>query len=97
MLADLTERVRSLVDGKTAPGFDVRFDLGDGEKIHVASEDGRMVVTNDDAPAATTIRMTSADLLALLDGELEPMGAFMSGRLRVEGDMSKVMQLGNLF
>ena len=35
-------------------------------------------------------------LNARLDGELDPTGAFMSGRLTVAGDMGLAMRLGTL-
>ena len=33
---------------------------------------------------------------SMLDGDLDPTGAFMSGRLTVEGDMGLAMRLGSL-
>ncbi len=43
--------------------------------------------------ATTTVSITSADALAMETGELDPMQAFMSGRIRVEGDMTLMMQM----
>jgi hypothetical protein len=41
----------------------------------------------------TTISMSAADAEALERGELDPMQAFMSGRMRVAGDMTLMMQM----
>jgi putative sterol carrier protein len=43
--------------------------------------------------ATTTITMSAADAEALERGELDPMQAFMSGRMRVAGDMTLMMQM----
>lgn len=39
------------------------------------------------------VEMTEADLQALLCKELRPLGAYMSGRLKVKGDLAVVMKL----
>jgi hypothetical protein len=41
----------------------------------------------------TTISMSAADAEAMERGELDPMQAFMSGRMRVAGDMTLMMQV----
>lgn len=97
MLAELTDRVDKLVDGKEAVGFNVKFDLGDTGKIHVAGENAPMVVTNDDGDAETTFKISGDDLSSMLSGELNAMNAYMQGKLVVEGDIAKAMQLSSLF
>jgi putative sterol carrier protein len=37
------------------------------------------------------------DWIALSQGDLDPTRAYMSGRLRVDGDLSAAMELGSLF
>lgn len=44
-----------------------------------------------------TIGATSQDWLALLRGELNPMTAVMSGRLKIQGDMGLMMQFQQWF
>jgi acyl-CoA dehydrogenase len=36
------------------------------------------------------------DLTAMLAGDLNPMNAFMSGKIKVKGDMSVAMKLGTI-
>ena len=45
----------------------------------------------------TTIKMAAEDFLALMSGELNPMAAFTSGKLKIEGDMMKSQLIGKLF
>ncbi|WP_027364920.1 SCP2 sterol-binding domain-containing protein [Desulfotruncus alcoholivorax] len=43
-----------------------------------------------------TISMEAADFQDMVDGKLDGMGAFMSGKLKVTGDMSLAMRLQTL-
>lgn len=46
-----------------------------------------------DAEADCTLTADEDTFRGIMDGELNPTGAFMSGRLKVDGDMSKAMAL----
>ena len=50
-------------------------------------------VTNDDAPADCTVIVSKADLEAIAQGALDPTTAFMTGKLKINGDMSVAMAL----
>lgn len=50
---------------------------------------------NDDANV--TFVTDSATLIAMEDGSLDGMQAFMSGKLRIEGDMMLSLKLNELF
>ena len=49
-------------------------------------------VTNDDRPADLTVRISRADLVKLGKGELNPMTAMMTGRMKLS-DMGLAMSL----
>lgn len=73
------------------PGKRVKLDFGDEGAVML---DGvANAVTEEDGPADTTIKIAWEDWQAMNDGKLDPMTAFMQGKLRVEGDMSNAMQL----
>jgi len=75
-------------------GFDksVKFDLGSDGVIVV---DGQTVSTQD-AGADCTITISKGDFEDLIAGELNPTMAFMSGKIKVAGDMSIAMQLSQI-
>jgi len=50
-------------------------------------------VTNEDAPADCKVVVAKDDLMAMSRGELDPTMAFMTGRLKMDGDMSVAMKL----
>ena len=53
-------------------------------------------VRKGEGDAKCTITMTSSDFIELMGGKLNPQMAFMSGKLKVAGDMSLALKLGSL-
>lgn len=87
-LEEITTKFRQAVGGESGLGRSVKFDLkGDG----IVRVDGGEV-SNEDAPADLTLTLTRADLEALGAGRLNPMTAFMTGRLKVS-DPGLAMQM----
>lgn len=86
--------VERLTAGASSAGFDrvVKFDLGDDGVIVI----DKTTVGTEDKPADCTITVSLEDLESLAAGELDPTSAFMQGKIRVDGDMSIAMQLGQL-
>lgn len=87
-LEHLTETIRTALAGGADLGVSLKLDLK-GEGI-VRITGGQ--VSNDDGPADLTVRITAADLAALGKGELDPMRAMISGRLKVS-DMGLALRL----
>lgn len=87
----IAEKIRAKVSDS---GFDksVKFDLGaDG----VLVIDGQTVST-EDAPADCTITLSKDNFESLIAGDLNPTMAFMTGKLKVAGDMTIAMQLSQV-
>ncbi|MBN1562397.1 MAG: SCP2 sterol-binding domain-containing protein [Anaerolineae bacterium] len=77
-----------------------QFDLtgDDGGKYWVKVEDKQPEVHEGEHDAPTMILTASAaDYLAMVNGELAPMTAFMQGRVKVKGDMGLAMKLQAMF
>ena len=78
-------------NGAYLPGKTVKLDFGDEGAILL---DGTSeTVSESDGAADTTIKVSWADWQAMAAGQLDGMTAFMTGKLKVEGDMSNAMQL----
>jgi len=75
-------------------GNTLKFNMG-GECIYIDGNNGN-AVTADDKDADCTISVDKEDFLALTSGDLNPMMAFMSGKIKVDGDMSVAMKLQSL-
>lgn len=88
---DIAEKMRSRVE---SGGFDrsVKFDTGGDGVILI---DGSSISTTD-GPADCTIKLSLDNLESLLAGDLNPTMAFMTGKIKVEGDMTVAMALSKL-
>ena len=78
--------------GALIPGKTIKIDFG-GDKGVVLLDGASHKVSDADSAAETTIKVSWADWEALAAGQLDGMTAFMTGKLKVEGDMSNAMQL----
>ena len=87
-LEELTDRIRRAAASGAGLGRTVKLDLKGEGFIHVDGAD----VSNEDRPAALTVRISRADLVRLGKGELDPMTAMMSGRMKLS-DMGLAMAL----
>ena len=76
------------------PGKRIKLDFRDQGVVLLDGKNG--AVTEQDEPAETTICTSWADFEKLESGQLDPMSAFMTGKLRIEGDMSNAMQLATV-
>ncbi|MDQ3075076.1 MAG: SCP2 sterol-binding domain-containing protein [Pseudomonadota bacterium] len=73
------------------PGKTVKLDFGDEGTILMDGKND--TVTESAGEADTTIKISWDDWQAMAAGQLDGMTAFMTGKLKVEGDMSNAMQL----
>lgn len=78
----------------------ILFDLsGDGGgKWFVNIADGKLDVSQGTPEAApnATVSMTADDFQAMSSGSLNPMMAFMTGKVKVDGDLNSVMKFQSL-
>ncbi len=87
--SELTAKMQE--NGAWLPGKTVKLDFGDEGTILM---DGKSdTVTEDGGEADTTIKISWEDWQAMAAGTLDGMTAFMTGKLKVEGDMSNAMQM----
>ncbi|MGB6231617.1 MAG: SCP2 sterol-binding domain-containing protein [Litorimonas sp.] len=79
-----------------AGGLDksVKFDFGGDGSVYAH---GTTAEVDSDKEADCTISVDKDDFIALASGNLDPMMAFMSGKLKVAGDMSVAMGLQSIF
>lgn len=69
----------------------------DSGAFYIEAEDGKAVLNEavHDAPDVT-ITIATNDLASLLEGKLDAASAFMSGRLKVKGDLSLAIKFQRL-
>jgi len=89
-------------DAEAAEGLSAvyQFDLSgpNGGAYHLIVKDGACTVQTGAHPHPdVTFSMSGDDCLGVLSGRLDGPSVFMSGRLRVGGDLGLAMQLPALF
>ena len=78
----------------------IQFDLsGDGGGQWNATIANRQLTVQPGVAVSPSLTFSAAasDYVAMINGELNPMQAFMQGKVRVRGDMPLVMRMQNLF
>ena len=86
------ELVARMQEGQAwVPGKRVKLDFGDQGVIMLDGAANQ--VSEEDGPTDTTIKVAWDDWQAMAAGQLDGMTAFMTGKLKIEGDMSNAMQL----
>jgi putative sterol carrier protein len=83
-----------------------RFDIEGAGSWRVDVDDGAATVTDTDTdtvtdpgsqdPADCVIATDERTFLGVVNGEQNPMGAFMTGKIRVDGDMGLALRLKDL-
>jgi putative sterol carrier protein len=90
------ELVAKMQEGNAwIPGKRVKLDFGSEGAIML--DGAASQVSEDDGAADTTIKVSWDDWQAMAAGQLDGMTAFMTGKLKVEGDMGNAMQLQGIF
>lgn len=93
-LQGLTDVVRRRAERNPKLDAKVKFDLGADGIVFWDGTRHPPVVTNCDGDADTVLFMSAQNLGRLVEGTLDPTVAFMTGKLKVKGDLSIAIKLG---
>lgn len=94
-LNQVMDQVKQRADNAAPLGNTLKFNMGD-QNIFLDGTGDANTVTAEDKDADCTVEIAPDDFAALLKGELNPMSAFMSGKIKVKGDMGVAMKLQSL-
>jgi len=73
------------------------FDIDGAGTWKVDVQDGNVNVTEGEGDADVTISTSEETFDKLVSGEQNPTSAYMTGKLKVKGDMGAAMKLQKLF
>ena len=74
-----------------------RFEIDGAGTWTVDVDNGNVSVSEDGGDADCTISASSETFMKIANREQNPTAAYMSGRLKVKGDMGQAMKLQKLF
>jgi len=75
----------------------IKFVFECGRIVFVDGKSAPNVVHHNDDEAEVTIRVSIETVNQLYRGELKPMMAVMSGKIKIEGNAMVAMKLGQIF
>jgi acyl-CoA dehydrogenase len=88
--------VHQKTNGAEALGNTLRFDFEEG-CLHLDGTGATNIVSTEKKDADCTVNVSLDDFKQLLTGDLNPMAAVMSGKVRISGDMGVAMKLPAIF
>jgi putative sterol carrier protein len=93
------ETLETRVDPAKAAGLNAsyRFDIDGAGSWLVEVDDGKVSVSENGGDADTIISTSAETFMKIAGGEQNPTSAYMSGKLKVSGDMGQAMKLQKLF
>lgn len=94
-LEELTGVVKKSAEKASAIGKTIKLELDLGT-VFVDLTQEPVAVSNDDRDADATVTTTVEVLEKLSKGEMNPMMAVMSGKIKIKGDMGVAMKLQSL-
>ncbi len=95
-LEKITEELRNRVGAHSPIQKIIKFDFGDEGVVRIDGVASPTVIDNDNSDADCTVKVSIENFIQIAEGNLNAQMAFMTGKLRVEGDMSIAMQLGSI-
>lgn len=99
-LSKIFEEMKNRFNSAAASGLDVvfQYQIDDGEPYYVAvSEDSCIVTQGEHDEPSVTLSMDSQTLQEVASGETDGMQAFMTGRIRADGDIMLATRIAALF
>ncbi len=101
-IAEFFNQVSSKVDPAKVKGMNVTYQFvitgDDGGEWAVTINDGQISVTQGKAEKTNiTLTISASDFLDLVAGKLNGQTAFLTGKLKIQGDMTLALKLQSVF
>lgn len=75
-------------------GATLKFNFGDDGVVMLDATQVPNMVSAEDGDAQCTMEISMENFMLMANGELDGTSAFMTGKLKIQGDMSIAMKLG---
>jgi putative sterol carrier protein len=101
-VAETFEAMKAIFNPAAAKGFNKTLQLNNtGEQackwaVKVADQTCEVIPGGVEKPDMT-LNLSDQDWLSIAEGKLDPMNAFMTGKVKVTGDMMLAMKINQIF
>lgn len=94
----MIEQMPAAFDAAAAADVDAVIQYNCSTPMHMVIQNGECAVGEGahDSPTVT-VTMEDDDLIEMLNGELDGMTAFMTGKLQIDGDIMLAQRMGSFF
>ncbi|MCE9657293.1 MAG: SCP2 sterol-binding domain-containing protein [Burkholderiales bacterium] len=96
-LASLTQRVRTAVGEDSGLGARIKFNFGSAGFLFIDGKAEPNQVSNEDAPSDIALTVSMENFERIIDKQLNPKFALMTGRMRLKGDIRIATRLDKVF
>ena len=94
-VTDIESAFASRLDKFSELGSKLKFDFGD-DRLFVDGTQTPATMSHDDEEADCTIVISPDNLEKIMQGQMDPTMAFMTGKLKVKGNTSIAMKLSSV-
>jgi len=91
-LEDIITGIQAKADNADPIGNTLKLKIGE-KIVHIDGTGDSNKVTSDDNDADCVVSIDEDNFKDLVKGDLNPMMAFMSGKIKIKGDMGVAMKL----
>lgn len=95
-IQELTTQIAEKVKTAKPFGKKIKFSL-DGQIIYLDGTANPVTVSNEDVASDVTITASLEDFVKIVNKQMNAQMAFMSGKLKLQGDMMAAMALNSIF
>ncbi|WP_029014259.1 SCP2 sterol-binding domain-containing protein [Niveispirillum irakense] len=95
-LDQVEAQMRARAINFTGLGALVKFDFGAGQALFINGRTTPPAISQEGDTPDTTLTISLENLVKLAEGKLAPTLAFMTGKLKVSGNMGVAMKLANM-
>jgi putative sterol carrier protein len=94
-LQELTEQIRNKVTHADDINATVKITTDQGV-VYIDGKQSPVLVSNEDKPADCDLQISVDNLVKMGNGDLNPMMAVMTKKLKIEGNMGIAMKMGSI-
>jgi putative sterol carrier protein len=95
-VVEFTQGIRERIGENSGLDAVIKFAFDEGGVIFIDGKSVPNVVSNDDLPADVTLKMSLDTMNKLYRKETNGMMAFMSGKIKLDGDMMAAMKVDQI-